>query len=148
MHRECREHFPRYRLQRKPLVSDPNMHHGTCATHVPWCMSGSLTRGQGKRSRHSRRMHNPQFYVSGKRPKPLITTSQTAIGIAQRWPNVATTMPTLDQRLVNRHCCLGFYSILQSPCCLLHTIYGVSCRRQWRMHTKHQFSCLQIYYGR
>ena len=21
------------------------MHHGTCVTHVPWCMSGSLTRG-------------------------------------------------------------------------------------------------------
>ena len=21
------------------------MHHGTCATYVPWCMSGSLTRG-------------------------------------------------------------------------------------------------------
>ena len=26
--------------QRKPLVSDPGMHHGTCVTHVPWCMSG------------------------------------------------------------------------------------------------------------
>ena len=26
-------------------VSDPSMHHGTCSTHVPWCMSGSLTRG-------------------------------------------------------------------------------------------------------
>ena len=25
-------------------------------------------RWRGKRSRHSRRMHNPQFYVSGKRP--------------------------------------------------------------------------------
>ena len=37
--------FPRRRLQRKPLVSDPDMHHGTCVTHVPWCMSGSLTRG-------------------------------------------------------------------------------------------------------
>ena len=35
---------PRRRLQRKPLVSDPGMHHGTCVTHVPWCMSGSLTR--------------------------------------------------------------------------------------------------------
>ena len=23
------------------------MHHGTCVTHVPWCMSGSLTRGGG-----------------------------------------------------------------------------------------------------
>ena len=45
MRRECRERFPRHRLQRKPLVSDPDMHHGTCATHVPWCMSGSLTRG-------------------------------------------------------------------------------------------------------
>ena len=33
-----------HRLQRKPLVSDPGMHLGTCAMHVPWCMSGSLTR--------------------------------------------------------------------------------------------------------
>ena len=40
--------FPRRRLQRKPLVSDPGMHHGTCVTHVPWCMSGSLTRGGGE----------------------------------------------------------------------------------------------------
>ena len=38
----------RLRLQRKPLVSDPGMHHGTCVTHVPWCMSGSLTRGGGE----------------------------------------------------------------------------------------------------
>ena len=58
----------------QPRVSDLDMHHGTCVTHVPWCMSGSLTSGflwircRGKRSRHSRRMHNPQFYVSGKRP--------------------------------------------------------------------------------
>ena len=48
MHRECRERFPRHRLQRKPLVSDPGMHHGTCVTHVPWCMSGSLIRGGGE----------------------------------------------------------------------------------------------------
>ena len=25
-----------------PQVSDPDMHHGTCVTHVPWCMPGSL----------------------------------------------------------------------------------------------------------
>ena len=48
MRRECREHFPRHLLQRKPLVSDPGMHHGKCVTHVPWCMSGSLTRGGGE----------------------------------------------------------------------------------------------------
>ena len=65
---ECRERFPCYRLQTKQLVSDPDMHHGMCVTaravmHVgianPWW--------RGKRSRHSRRMRNPQFYVSGKR---------------------------------------------------------------------------------
>ena len=69
MLRESRERFPRHRLQRKPLISDPSMHHDSCVTHMPWCMSGSLTRGcRVKRSRHSRRTHNPQFYVFGKRP--------------------------------------------------------------------------------
>ena len=40
--------FPRRRFQRKPIVGDPGMHHGTCVTHVPWCMSGSLTYGDGE----------------------------------------------------------------------------------------------------
>ena len=26
-----------------PRISDPDMHHGTCVTHVAWCMPGSLT---------------------------------------------------------------------------------------------------------
>ena len=48
MHRECRERFYRHRLQRKPLVRDHGLHHGTCVMHVPWCMSGSLIRGGGE----------------------------------------------------------------------------------------------------
>ena len=40
--------FPHRRFRMKPLVSDPGMHHGTCVTHVPWCMSGSLTCGGGE----------------------------------------------------------------------------------------------------
>ena len=44
----CWESFSRHRLQRKPLVSDPGMHHGACITHVPWCMSGSLPAVAGK----------------------------------------------------------------------------------------------------
>ena len=40
--------FPHPRFQGKPLVSDPDMHHCTCVTHVPWCMSGSLTCGDGE----------------------------------------------------------------------------------------------------
>ena len=48
MRRECRGSFPRHLLHKKPLVSDPDMHHGTCITHVPWCMSGSLTHDGGE----------------------------------------------------------------------------------------------------
>ena len=57
-----------------PRVNVADMHHGTCVTHVPWCMPESLTssflgnRWREIRFRHSRRMHNPQFCVSGKRP--------------------------------------------------------------------------------
>ena len=66
MRRECRERFRRQWLQRKPLVSDPGMHHGTCVMHVPWCMSGSLTpQWRGKRSRHSRRMRNFMYLARG-----------------------------------------------------------------------------------
>ena len=45
MRRECRERFSRHRPQRKPLLSDPGMHH---VTRVPWCMPGSLTGGGGE----------------------------------------------------------------------------------------------------
>ena len=60
-------------FSRPPQVSDPDTYHGTCVTHVPWCMPGSLSSGflwsrwRQKRSRHSRCMRNPSFYVSGKR---------------------------------------------------------------------------------
>ena len=57
-----------------PRVSDSDMHHGTCVTQLLWCIQGALTSGllwswwREKCSRHSWRMRNPQFCVSGKRP--------------------------------------------------------------------------------
>ena len=48
MRRECQERFVRHRLQKKLLVSAPGMHHGTYMTHVPLCMSRSLTSGGGE----------------------------------------------------------------------------------------------------
>ena len=70
-----------------PWVSDPDMHHSTCVTHVSWCMRGSLTSGfllsrwRRKRSRYSRRMRNTQFYVSGKRPIEEAFTKFGSLGI-------------------------------------------------------------------
>ena len=40
--------FSRHWFERKPLVGDSGMNHGTCVMRVPWCMSGSLTRGGGE----------------------------------------------------------------------------------------------------
>ena len=81
MHRECRERFPRHR----GLAID--VYRGTCVTHVPRCMPGSLTSGfiwsrwRGKRSRHSRCMRNPQFYVSGEAHYVKTRVSNTSNGI-------------------------------------------------------------------
>ena len=61
-----------------PRISDSDMHHGTCMTYLPWCMSVSITSGfllnkwRRKCPRHPRRMCNSQFYVSGK--SRMITT--------------------------------------------------------------------------
>ena len=41
---------------KKPLVSNPSKHHGTCVTYVPWCMSGSLTGGYGDKSPLKRKL--------------------------------------------------------------------------------------------
>ena len=70
-------------LKRKPLVSDPDMHHGTCVTHVPWCMSGSLTRG-GEENVPSIpgacATHNFTYLARG----PLLTSVQwTCVGLSQ-----------------------------------------------------------------
>ena len=40
--------FPATDFKGNGLVSDPDMYHGTCVTHVPWCKSGSLTHGGGE----------------------------------------------------------------------------------------------------
>ena len=81
----------------RPLrVSDPGMHHGTCAMHVSWCMPGSLTSGflwsrwRGKRYRHSRRMRNPQFYVSGTRP--MVAKDPSLAQLSIHWAKSCLTV--------------------------------------------------------
>ena len=54
-------------IQRKPLVNDPGLHHGTCHARAVMHVGIANPRWRGKRSRHSWRMRNPTFYVSGKR---------------------------------------------------------------------------------
>ena len=69
MRRECRERFPRHRRWAIPTCITARASR-TCRDA---CRDRQLAvsfeiGGGGKRSRHSRRMRNMQFYVSGKRP--------------------------------------------------------------------------------
>ena len=69
MRRECRERFPRHRRWAIPTYITARASR-TCRDA---CRDRQLAvsfeiGGGGKRSRHSRRMRNLQFYVSGKRP--------------------------------------------------------------------------------
>ena len=76
--------FPRHQLQRKPLVSDPGMHHGTCVTHVSWSMSGSLTRGGGENvpgTPGACATRNFTYRARG----PLLTYCQRIPGGKPRW---------------------------------------------------------------
>ena len=73
MSRECWERFPRHRLQRKPLVSDPGMRHGTCVMHVSGSMSESLNRGGGANVPGACAIHNFTYLVRG----PLLNQLQT-----------------------------------------------------------------------
>ena len=65
MRRECWESFPRHRFQWKPQVS---MHHAMRHARAVMHVGIANSRWWGKRSRHSRRMRKPQFYISDKRP--------------------------------------------------------------------------------
>ena len=80
---ECRERFPRHSRQRKPLVSDPGMHHGTCVTHVPWCMLGSSTSG-GRENvpgiPGACATRNLTYLVRGPLHEPLVTDFREASG--------------------------------------------------------------------
>ena len=83
-----------------PRVSDPDIHHGTCVTHVPWSMPGSLTSGflwdrwRGKRSRHPRCMRKLLFYVSGRRP--IVPFCVLAYRCTSGWMIRKTHTPTLS----------------------------------------------------
>ena len=71
------------------------------ARHMPWCMLGSLTSGflgsrwREKRSWHSRRMRNPLFHVSGKRPMRMYALACQAMRICSLSGEYADWVPCL-----------------------------------------------------
>ena len=134
-----------------PQVNDPDMHHGTCVTHVPWCMPESLTSGflwsrwRGKRSRHFRRMRNPQFYVSGRRPMGV------APGL-MRWHRMTQELHPMSFEAPRRDHSISFCHTKERPCLSLRfsgTSWSGTVLRSsssWHRHytTENNTSCIII----
>ena len=100
--------FPVTDFKGKPLVSDPDMHHGTCVTDVQWCISGSLTLGGGgKRSWHCRRMRNLQYtYLVRGQYRLLITNFSLAQSF---WgDNDAVVLCRISKWFGNTNWCSGW----------------------------------------
>ena len=111
MRRECLER-----------VTDPDMHHGACLTHLPWCMPGSLTRSflwsrfWGKPYRHSRRMRKPLFCVSGKRS--IVGSNIYGLSFVSLWSGLC---PDLFISLI--YCCV--YTCCRAQCYNEISVYEV-----------------------
>ena len=97
---ECLERFPRHSLQRKTLVSDPGMHYDTCVTHVPWCMSGSLTYSRSEDAHcipSAYTTHNFTYLARGPWSLPMYENSDMTLtssfllypGKLRRWQVIA-----------------------------------------------------------
>ena len=97
---------------KKPLFSDPGMHHGTCVTHLSWWMSGSLTRGGGENVPGIPRacaIHNFTYLVRG----PWGRLWGVDVGTNRRTGNKADSI----------------YNIYSTPLCLLpFVVYGIVAR--------------------
>ena len=105
-------------------VSDSDMHHRTCVTHVPWYIPGLLIMGflwsrwRGKRSRHSRCICNSQIYVSGKRPMQCCISEAAICALAGRTaPHCVAYWMSMMPIWINQQnhesllCTYGYYTI-------------------------------------
>ena len=102
-----------------PRLSKADMYHGTCVTHVPWCMPGSLTSGGGE---------NVPGILGACATRNFTYLVRGPYKLVQRWPNL--------------HCCLGV--LLYALWCVdrIHvSIY-------WFLVTKYHFHpcCQQSYH--
>ena len=142
MRQECWERFPRHRLQNKPFVSDPGVHHSTCLMHAG--IANPQWRGKG--SRHSRRMRNPQFYVSDKWPTGCCTAPSWWLLIVDINCHSKCWKATAIWFCVRR---LNFFAGFLYPCCVENCTwvanfgkhsYGQICQR-WQLSVD-RFRCI------
>ena len=97
----------------KETASQRSRHASRHVRHARAVMHVGITnpRWRGKRSRHSRRMRNPQFYVSGKRP----------MGQWLEVDTIEVLSKTKRSRSINSSRLTSFYTTWGIKCSFLHS---------------------------
>ena len=92
MRRECRERFPPATAGHRSRHASRHVRHARAVMHVGIASQQFPLKSEAeKRSRHSRRMRNPQFWVSGKRSMIVclvVTIVVTVTIIIGKWSHV------------------------------------------------------------
>ena len=139
--------------------------------YVPWCMPWSLASGflcqwRGKRSRHSRRMRNPHFYSSGKRPiaevvdlsfvhlnicKPVAFshTSQCwfatdSLRLRARWGNMMLPHQVPYRVCTSDDICFAIHSHLHVPVRLVVSAILILCQNNSILTKRHFLKLVSI----
>ena len=124
--------FPRRRLQRKLLISDPGLHHGTCVTHVPitararrTCRDACRDREPAVAGKTFPAHAQPAVLRSGKRPIDLMlkfvhrkNLFSSAGGVSVKWSLYSFCLLVMIMRYILRvqnssiiKCLILFYLI-------------------------------------
>ena len=116
-------------------VSYPDMHHGTCVTHVPWCMPGSLTSGflwsrwQGKRSRHSRRIQPVILRIWQEALGSSLCDWRGVVARAWEWP---LSIKSNRSKIYYRYQMVHFFSFVWlHPSCMHRVVLFSSISKLW-----------------
>ena len=121
------------------------MHRGTCMTHVPWCMSGSRTRGGGETFPTLSAHAHPQFYLSGKRPivtKAIHTNCATAsIALCGMWLGIHDSIFTWPSHtaVVFIYACLNLEWYSLHGALVSSKIFRFRDKNQSAINVKHRY---------
>ena len=138
--------FPAADFQGNRLVSFPDMHHGTCVTHVPWLISESLTYVGGENVPGipgACANHNFAYLAWGPWFQVMtycLTAPRYYLNhcwfVIRRSPKIKNTVNALENNQYNafKNCAFKIQPATQElnkmNQCITHTVWSYACR--WR----------------
>ena len=109
-----------------PWIRDPDMHHGTCVTHVPWFIPGSLISSFFRRRKSGNHFSICKIFSQTPRTSNLLASNLLAVRTEQR--TVGGVLKTDGISTVNVHILVAYQDIH----CSGRLFTTISQSKKWR----------------